>query len=1443
MDHYWFKDDSKTFLKKYYDDHTTALENVGIKNEADFLKKLATAYEKVSSGRSLDDPDPVEEVKAEPEAPKTETKVEAPKAEPEAPKTETKVEAPKAEPEAPKTETKVEAPKAEPEAPKTETKVAEPEMKVNAELAALVASEIAAEKTAPTKNSVYFAKCQEAVNSREVSERVTKQLEALLPTEGKHAAFRSYILEKSAGLKNFMLSYQQGADEFNRNLDSKAGVQRMTQYVFDRAYKIMNHMAYDTPEQIILAQKITDVLLKSYSPIAFEPEKFEEFGDHYLIQNNRLVKEVFAWSEKSLNWEATYNKILDDRALADGIRDRKKVRRENQTKALAKYTALTAPLQKQDVPSEAAVLACKERYEMISTDRAVVKNFRAETNAIFTSAGVKPKSVAAQSEIFLEKITYHLSHTYDHFLKYAKHQGTFHDMMSYMAKTTYAFCEDHLAAFQMPEIQRTELSRQLANRVIEYFSPACFTEAVPSKQYFDSFLVKESPAPQAEEQSKTVEDKTNGWYARKYDRVSLGDGELMNNDLIAFVFDEFYKSIEDVKLEKSVRAQMSEILVSSGVDQAKVGAIVDRISKAYHDIGNIKAYHEQVKSNALSSVYITPNEVMDMMLASWNGYIGYALRGNLASASAQVVAQQKILDILIQNHSLMAYSSNDFRSKYEDQYLLQTTERLQEYYNSYVNEDANFDELEEFVKNAEEARQALAEEKKLAAQAAKAEALKNQSRGKWYARTVEAIKWVDLDTYVRNEKAIQSFEKECGKALKDRSLTESVKGQFAEILTEAGVDQAKINELQENLFKAIVVDQMPKSIQDFHALAKDRATGTPRLMTQHMLKSLSAAVENVTRGSLEDASALTSANEKLTNVILQNYSPVAFTGGALDEALQKGQAPAPEEVKADAKPETAKTSDRPVAAATYERTAEMLDLNGAETVSIEHLTFLEEECQKSMKDPRLAESVKTQIREILKSTGVHEAAIESVVRLVSSDYLTPNSYGSGMIGFYGDMIHATKNVGYKPHTPNDLMENAIRYTARQVQHKLFECYTHLYDRMLVAQKVMDVLLKNYSPAAYIKGIDEKYLHDYLINDEKLLDAFYREHYNRIAFAGELDTFQKGVKEARGKWNRSEHLQTKEPTEYMLKKLEEQKKAEAAMKSPEPMPEVLQSHQEEVQEESRVNAIDLSKKARITPEAVAFFKEQFKLNCENRKLTLAIFDQLEEVLIKNGIHESKRTDISNAIYHRCIGYFQQAYDNMQTHGIGNSLSMTMSKMMEPMLNIVNNATKGCYVTREEEMVKNVRLIDVMLKNYSPVAFADGALDRFADGYFLKDVDAIEGYYGSYINDRAGYDAKSAFRGRVVALYDKMKKQEEAKASPIKEEEKTGTVRESITIDISEAPSQIPMPVPPKDAEIKREVSDSGKERIVVEELSEKITVKEVSEKVKEIDAPVASNVKT
>ena len=47
-----------------------------------------------------------------------------------------------------------------------------------------------------------------------------------------------------------------------------------------------------------------------------------------------------------------------------------------------------------------------------------------------------------------------------------------------------------------------------------------------------------------------------------------------------------------------------------------------------------------------------------------------------------------------------------------------------------------------------------------------------------------------------------------------------------------------------------------------------------------------------------------------------------------------------------------------------------------------------------------------------------------------------------------------------------------------------------------------------------------------------------------------------------------------------------------------------------------------------------------------------------------------------------------------------------------------------------------------------------------------------------------------------------------------------MRESITIDISEDPSQIPMPVPPKDAEIKREVSDPDKERIVVEELSEK-----------------------
>jgi hypothetical protein len=212
---------------------------------------------------------------------------------------------------------------------------------------------------------------------------------------------------------------------------------------------------------------------------------------------------------------------------------------------------------------------------------------------------------------------------------------------------------------------------------------------------------------------------------------------------------------------------------------------------------------------------------------------------------------------------------------------------------------------------------------------------------------------------------------------------------------------------------------------------------------------------------------------------------------------------------------------------------------------------------------------------------------------------------------------------------------------------------------------------------------------------------------------------------------------------------------------------------------------------------------------------------------------------------------------------------MTEMISPLLDTINTATKGCYASTEEQLVKNIGVLDVILKNYSPVAFTNGTLDRYANEFFLKYVDNIDTFYGWYINDRATYENKMAFRQRVVALHEKMKNQE----ADLKEDKKSAPEKEKISVDLSQsvepkpsvAKQNVPQPVAPK-----VEANNSSKERIVVNEalenvggtkvsdqvkksnsLKEKIVIHELSEKVNgnnasarvdEHTAPVTSNLK-
>lgn len=177
---------------------------------------------------------------------------------------------------------------------------------------------------------------------------------------------------------------------------------------------------------------------------------------------------------------------------------------------------------------------------------------------------------------------------------------------------------------------------------------------------------------------------------------------------------------------------------------------------------------------------------------------------------------------------------------------------------------------------------------------------------------------------------------------------------------------------------------------------------------------------------------------------------------------------------------------------------------------------------------------------------------------------------------------------------------------------------------------------------------------------------------------------------------------------------------------------------------------------------------------------------------------------------------------------------MSGVVKHSAKFLSNATDGCFSSLEEGLVVNQKILNLIIKNYSPVAFAKDDLSKYANNYLLDNEMAIAGYYKTFVNRNANGTDMEAFVAKVREARGKVDKQNVA----ISEDKNSD--REKIVVDDSVAIAH--NNDAPKTESVKVEELDPTKERIVLNELSEKTSGKDVSAKVEENDVPVVSNVK-
>ena len=491
-------------------------------------------------------------------------------------------------------------------------------------------------------------------------------------------------------------------------------------------------------------------------------------------------------------------------------------------------------------------------------------------------------------------------------------------------------------------------------------------------------------------------------------------------------------------------------------------------------------------------------------------------------------------------------------------------------------------------------------------------------------------------------------------------------------------------------------------------------------------------------------------------------------------------------------------------------------------VGLEELSSFKAQYDENLKNSELTETVKAQISEIYAEAGLKDSVLEAATNAAFHDFVEI------MTETYGDL-----------QTHTEYLKNAkkmMTYTAEATLHYVFSS-AHSYindmsERLVISQRITDVLLSSYSPAAFVNGDLDKFADNYITISNDRLDSWMQGYY----YGGDSKNRASIIKNVEKLMNRAkddalEEEINEEPEEIdeddiddIEDEIEETPKVEEKTKV-----EEKYERKAVAKYERKVEGIDLPANGIVGNAEINFFRDECNKSVADPNLTEYVKSRIGGILADGGVSESMIPKTVDNIIGQCLGKngmlaFYDRSNSLSVHNI--KAEAMMSNVVKHSARFLSKATDGCFSSLEEGFVVNQKILDVILKNYSPVAFAKDDLSKYANNYLLDNETLIAGYYQTFVNRSANVNDMEAFVAKV-------------------QETRARVNREKIAVDLSafaeakiDASKTEASPV----AAIKVEESNPLKERIVLDEFSVNISDKNVSAKVEENDAPTVSNVK-
>jgi hypothetical protein len=240
-------------------------------------------------------------------------------------------------------------------------------------------------------------------------------------------------------------------------------------------------------------------------------------------------------------------------------------------------------------------------------------------------------------------------------------------------------------------------------------------------------------------------------------------------------------------------------------------------------------------------------------------------------------------------------------------------------------------------------------------------------------------------------------------------------------------------------------------------------------------------------------------------------------------------------------------------------------------------------------------------------------------------------------------------------------------------------------------------------------------------------------------------------------------------------------------------------------------------------------------------------QVAEILEECGLEKSKiqgSVDKIFAVVAESDGSMMKIYQgrksSIQQNGTADQsafMNTIMYRSVQEFSNHVINCFEGL-VNLEKGVLASHKVLNVIFKNYSPVAFANNKNFNGELNIFL-----MENGGSNYFNYYFDKFVNNTVKARYTNVYDFSAKVKEANKKSEPEKEKIAVDLIKAEAPKVEAPKvEAPKVEAPKVEAPKVEVNESSKERIAVNEVLENVGGAQVSDKIKEHNAPVNSKAK-